>query len=836
MKKHFSFFIIGLLISSDISGQLIVNTGMTPTQLVQNVLVGSGVTVSNVTYTGGASALGSFSNGNTTNLGLTSGVVMCSGQISDIPQAVGNVASIDLGLPGDPDLDALTSNSSFDAAVLAFDFVPLSDTIKFRYVFGSEEYPEYVGSAYNDVFGFFISGPNPAGGSYSSLNIARIPGTVLPVTINNVNAGSYSTYFIDNEGLGGTTIVYDGFTTVLTAWCLVTACQNYHIKLAVGDIADHILDSGVFLEANSFSTNSVAAVTTFSSPGVSATSAIEGCNNATVTINLASPASVPTTINWTIGGTATNGVDYNTIGTSLVIPTGSSSGTIQIVPIADGIPEGTETVILTISALVCGQPLVVTVPIEDNSPLTALCSPDVTICAGSTNLSVTPSGGYGTYTYNWSNGAGTSSSATVSPIVQTTYTVTVSDQCGATATDDVTVFFGSLTTSAGNDVTICNGQSTTLTATNGGTYNWSNGGTTASITVSPTTTSTYLVTVTTNGCTATDDVVVTVNPNPTPTTTETDATCSNNNGTATANPAGLTYNWSNGQNTQTISNLSPGNYLITVTDANGCSATASALVGSTDDIILNTSSTDETCGHSDATANITATGGLGGGNYNYLWSNGLTTSSISGLSAGTYTVTVDDGVCNATATVTIINDPGPVAGFSVSPTIASIESPLFTFNDNSTNNPVSWTWDFGDGTTGSGTSLTHTYDAVGSFIVTLIVMDANGCIDSIQEVVTVKDIYTFYIPNTFTPNGDGHNDVFGPTGINLDLSNFEMYIFDRWGKMVYKTTDLSKPWNGCVHNLNETNEPVMGVYSYKILMKENDGPKHEYIGRITLIP
>ena len=103
---------------------------------------------------------------------------------------------------------------------------------------------------YNDVFGFFVSGPNPAGGNYTNYNVARIPGTAVPVTIDNVNSGSYSSYYVNNGT--GLTVVYDGFTTVLTAWCLVTPCNQYHIKIAIGDAGDGAYDSGVFLEENSF--------------------------------------------------------------------------------------------------------------------------------------------------------------------------------------------------------------------------------------------------------------------------------------------------------------------------------------------------------------------------------------------------------------------------------------------------------------------------------------------------------------------------------------------------------------------------------------------------------
>ena len=171
-----SILCFGTLVSK---AQLTVSTALTPAQLVQNVLLGAGVTASNITYNGVAVAAGSF-NGATSNIGFASGVILATG---DVNVAVGpnNSGSLSNGGAGtsstDPELMSIATNTLYDAAILEFDFIPVSDTVKFRYVFGSEEYPEYVCSDYNDVFGFFISGPNPAGGTYTNNNIAIIPGS-----------------------------------------------------------------------------------------------------------------------------------------------------------------------------------------------------------------------------------------------------------------------------------------------------------------------------------------------------------------------------------------------------------------------------------------------------------------------------------------------------------------------------------------------------------------------------------------------------------------------------------------------------------------------------------
>jgi len=252
MKKIPLIFI--LVISALIStAQLIVNPAIIPANGVQNILAGSGVSITNIQFTGSINALGSFTTGTvSTGLGFSSGLVLSTGYVSYIADSSSHFASAMSTVAGsDPQLAGLVTEIIEDAAVLEFDFIPSSDSVEFRYVFASEEYPEYVGDVFNDVFGFFLSGPNPAGGAYNNLNIARIPGTNLPITINNVNENSNSQLYVNNST--NQSIVYDGMTVVLTAKALVSPCQIYHIKIAIGDVADEVYDSGVFLEANSFS-------------------------------------------------------------------------------------------------------------------------------------------------------------------------------------------------------------------------------------------------------------------------------------------------------------------------------------------------------------------------------------------------------------------------------------------------------------------------------------------------------------------------------------------------------------------------------------------------------
>jgi len=251
MNKIFTLLALLALTAGTVNAQMTISSDTNTVQLVNGFIL-SGVTASNVLYTGADSTLGTFSNGNTTNLGLTNGIVMTTGKLYTIADTAAEFSSYMNNSPGDLQLGALVSGiPTYDASVLEFDLVPAGNILEFQYVFASEEYPEFVGSGFNDVFGFFINGANPTGGNYVDTNIAIIPGTNLPVAINNVNAGLNSAYYVDNLGLGGTTIVYDGFTTVLLAQIYVIPSTTYHLKMAIADVSDGIFDSGIFLKAQS---------------------------------------------------------------------------------------------------------------------------------------------------------------------------------------------------------------------------------------------------------------------------------------------------------------------------------------------------------------------------------------------------------------------------------------------------------------------------------------------------------------------------------------------------------------------------------------------------------
>ncbi len=256
-----SITILFMCISINVSAQLTFDTSKPIDTLIQD-FVGNGVTVSNVTFTGGNQSIGSF-NGSS-SIGSSQGIVFTTGRIDSlIATPAATFLSTSCNLSGDQDLNAIVgSGLTYDAAVLEFDFVATNNTLLFDYVFASEEYNEFAGSAFNDVFAFFISGPGISG----KQNIALLPSTSIPVSINNVNNGATGSgpcvncsYYHDNYN--DTTLAFDGFTTPLTATYSIVPGLTYHLKLAVADVADGIFDTGVFLQKyslRSVSTTSIA--------------------------------------------------------------------------------------------------------------------------------------------------------------------------------------------------------------------------------------------------------------------------------------------------------------------------------------------------------------------------------------------------------------------------------------------------------------------------------------------------------------------------------------------------------------------------------------------------
>jgi PKD repeat protein len=268
-KLLLHLLLVGCFVSLYGQSNLTIDQSYTVEQMVMDFFNHPDITISNVNYTGSGEAYGFFDSGDPaeTELGVGAGILITSGFATNaVGPNVNTSITGSLNLPGDPDCELLSGNSNIsnDASVISFELTASDELIlDFTYVFGSDEYCEFVNTAFNDVFGFFVSGPGITGTfSNNASNIATIPGTADYVGINSINHLMNSNLFIPNStscgySLDSLNLEYDGITTPLQATFTALAGETYQIRIAVADLADGAFDSGVFLGFNSLSADSV---------------------------------------------------------------------------------------------------------------------------------------------------------------------------------------------------------------------------------------------------------------------------------------------------------------------------------------------------------------------------------------------------------------------------------------------------------------------------------------------------------------------------------------------------------------------------------------------------
>jgi len=867
-----------LLGAMDTSAQLVVTNTLTPQQLVQDVLLGGGVTAFNITYNGVPSpataqqTAGSFTATNS-NLGLGAGVVLSTGFVTNVDQGATGFQS-DQPTPNntDPDLVAISGGTINNASVLEFDFIPTGDTLRFRYVFGSEEYPEFVCS-FNDAFGFFLSGPGITGPyTGGAANIALLPDGVTPVTIDNVNNGdnnvpndpfcpaSNPQYYVDNSV--GTTVVYDGFTTVLTAFSLVQCGQVYHIKLAIGDALDQAYDSGVFLEAGSFASTGQVAADLTNGVGANGDIMYEGCGPYEIVFSRLGDVSEADTVSLFIAGTATPGVDYSpNLPAELIFQPDQQSVSVWVDLPMD--VDGQETLLVQVEQLVeCAGVIIQTLftfYIDSPEPLDVQMNDINSVCGQVNVLAPAVTGGLGDYTYLWNTGE-TTPTITVSPGVTTTYSVTVSDVCGVVdVTEDVTVTLPiypplDIEVSPGTLIPCLGTGPISVTSAVGGndvfSYAWmANGilvGNTATVTVPAGPPTWYVVTVT-EGCgtSVQDSVLVGTEPlPPIDITTSGDVTVICPGDTTELVVVDVqggngvyTYQWTNADGfvistTNSVEVGVPADQAYTVTIEDQCGYVGSAVVNTLlpnyDQFQLTVPMDKVICAGDTAELIAVVTGGSG--YYTILWQGPDAFSDpimrVSPDEDTEYIVTVTDQ-CGEQLTDDVV--------VAVEHVFTSIEVSNYGQDDwylQAATLPYArtWIWEMGDdeGTVYRGHEVYHSYVDLEDHWVTLHIVTPNGCpgVDS----VLLRAPAHIYFPNAFTPDGDGVNDLFGPSG--HDISEFDMKIFDRWGELIFSTTNPNMLWDGSV---NGSGMAMTGVYVYTYRAVGHYFPAQEGVGHVTLI-
>lgn len=452
------------------------------------------------------------------------------------------------------------------------------------------------------------------------------------------------------------------------------------------------------------------------------------------------------------------------------------------------------------------------------------------ICQGA-SATLTASGGS---SYIWSSGQNTAV-ITVTPGVQTTYIVTASNGSGCTGTAQKTVTVNPLPTiTITGPSSVCPGSNANLTAAGGATYVWSTSDITPLISVIPNVQTTYTVTGTDgNGCTNTATHTVAMSANPTVIIVGNDTICEGGQAVLTASGAN-TYTWSDSSisNPLIVSPLTTTTYTVTGSNGGGCIDTTSFIVNVIQKPVITLSnSNNESCSMGDAFISI---GVSPVGNYQYVWTPSVSTSNIAeNLHAGQYSIVATNTYCTSEPLfVTLTNTPGPNAQFITLPDYVT-KIPDATYNIiNQSQNAVSYYWEFGDGNTSTIENPTHTYENSGNYDIVLIVFDANNCSDTARKSVMVIDGLKIWIPNSFTGDNDGLNEVFRPVGSGFDPKKYEMRIYDRWGQCIFVSNVFETGWDGKVNGKKITDDMV---FVYRISICDVLGKESIYVGRVTKI-
>ncbi|MFM9985296.1 MAG: choice-of-anchor L domain-containing protein [Flavobacteriales bacterium] len=757
--------------------QLAVDNATNATEAVQTYLLGEGIEATNITFTGNNDQIASFTCTNC-NLNIGSGVVMSSGNATTAagPNNLAGASTLYSALSADADLNAISAVNVYDAAILQFDFVPTGDSLIFSYVFGSDEYPEYINQNFNDAFGFFLSGPGISGPYQNgAINIAQIPGTSLPVSINNLNNGStgtngpceYCQYYIHNGT--GTQAPYngsnlyiqpDGFTVVLQAFAEVICGETYHIKIAIADGGDSSINSWVFLEEGSFESNALDL--SFNQPGLSPTdnSMYEGCVGQSILFTRPPNSEGELTFGVEYSGTAINGVDYESLPNEIIIPDGVDSVYVPITAITDALSEGVETIILTVSGgIACVTSVELQLEIYELTPLNVLLPDLIVPCNEDAVLNPTITGGYGNYEVEWI-GFGTGDPYTIDISGSTTVEYVVTDICAVESVSgsvDVSIqTYEPITVDAGADMAVSCQDIVSVTPTIAGgngsyTYQWFVDGqpfsTSQNFTWSEPTSSEVTLEVT-DGCGATGDGAFVIS-------IESPAIfvdLGNDIETTCFSPIVITpdvsggigeysYSWEiNGIELgtgSTFTTIAVLNNIVTLTVTDDCGGTQSDEVGfviEADPIAVSLGADLELTCVEVATLDPTVSGGVG--NFAYQW-------TVNGSDMGNGSTLDVAAADNTTVTVSVVDECGGMGSDQI--TISLADTPLnITTNGNITVTCLSeftiaptitggvggneYAWEY-NGTSSSGSTLT--LSTTEDMVINLSVTDQCGNSDEV---------------------------------------------------------------------------------------------------------
>lgn len=849
--------------------------GLSPEELVRNVFAGGTChNISQIKGLGNAEGIGYFENGKA-SIGLDRGIILATGPVASAasPNSAGDKSGDFGDKSGDPDLNKLATASIRDRVGLEFDFVPLDSFVTFRYVFASEEYCEFVGSKYNDVFGFFVSGPGIEGGfTGNAKNVALIPGSSDFVSINNVNHKKNSQHYIDNTrnhdaercGIQYTPserekyIEYDGFTVQLTARLKLNPCASYHIRMVVADVADNFYDSAVFLEAGSFDLGGQVSVEAFV-PEEGAVS--EGCKNGYFEFSREnSSVEFPLNVRFKLTDetTATEGVDFAALPPYITIPAGQRWVRLPLEILNDDLIEGKEQISLELD-IPCACYSDAASLIIDDPPELIVQLDDLAICPQQTEY-LTPevSGGNPAYNYSWSDGS-TTDRLLIEEILDEPYYLTVTDQCGHETSVSARVI---PTTPPTADIRgmeeICQGDTAYLEVSFSGIAPWS---------------FSYSV----DGELLGQENDIHSNPFRLPVTQDgdyellqfSDAGCGGEvSGLASVSvfelPVGVevnpvscfggsdgrirldlnedfppyTYNWQDipDATSANLNDLPAGNYKIQVTDGRGCSSAMTVTIDEPAPLEFPILDCEEI---QDGSWRPEAAGGTAP--YTYYRDGEPTTVNalLQSIQPGEqYTLEiVDSRGCRVTDTLL-----APYLGNDVvhlPPSIGLILGSEYQFTP-VLNLPESLLagvrWQPAENLS-CDDCLEPNIEVLEEMTYTIHVIDVFGCTTEASAEIILNTDYPIYVPNVFSPNGDEKNDRFGilsHAAVVKEVVNFTVY--NRWGSQIFQIRDmLPDDINGRWDGTSGGRPAPSGIYVYQVEVKLTNGDHKILTGDVLLL-
>lgn len=519
------------------------------------------------------------------------------------------------------------------------------------------------------------------------------------------------------------------------------------------------------------------------------------------------------------------------------LPSGSTGASIVVSPAS----TTTYTVIGTDMSGGCADSAISTVTVN---PVPTITVNSPVICAGEKAVLIAT----GATSYVWSTGitATGTNTATASPTVTTTYTVTGTlNRCSDTAIFTITVKPSPIVKA--NAAVICMGDTTKLIASGATTYTWFpasglSSTTGAVVTANPSATTTYIITGTFNNCTDTAMITVSVNPLP-DVIVNSPKICSGEKAILIANGA-TTYTWSPGTvyiavDRVSVEPLATTSYTVTGYKA-GCKDSAISTVTVNPAPVANFNGPFEGCAPITVNFINTSTNSTA---YSWNFGDGSQSSQQNPVhvytKAGSFNVSLiaTNSICTDTLLKTAVVNvyPIPKAILAIDKDVVYESNPKVVFTDQSVNAQNCWL-DFGDGSIekkGCDFVIEHLYAQNKSYCAILRVETDHQCKDTTEVCIEVKPETTFYVPNSFTLNGDGKNEIFKAYGTNI--IEFKMMIFNRWGEKIFESLDLNRGWNGRYKNNEDAELSQEDVYVCKIIYKDIRSKTHYYYGTVTIV-